>query len=125
MTRLEALADAIKTYEGWWWGSKSWRHNNPGNLRWSKFQTGQKNGFAYFNSFATGWLALWYDLWKKCRGETVTGLTGDSTLLNLFEKWAPWSDGNNPERYADYIAKLLGVTTKTPLRFFIEDINSQ
>ena len=122
MTKLEALADAIKTYEGWWPLSRSWRNNNPGNLRYSKFQAGNSGNYSYFSSFASGWLALWWDLWKKCRGETVTGLNGNSTLLELFYKWAPWSDGNNPDAYANYVAARLKITTATPLKYFLEEL---
>lgn len=124
MTRLEALADAIKTYEGWFPFSRAWRNNNPGNLRFSRFQTGRRGGFAYFASYATGWLALWYDLWAKCTGNTRTGLGPRSTLLDLCRVWAPEANGNDPTAYATFIAKRLNVYITTPLKWFLEDIGN-
>lgn len=121
MTRLEKLADAIRKHEGWYPYSRSWRNNNPGNLRWSKFQTGQKDNFAYFDSFASGWLALWWDLYCKSTGRTRTKLTGESSLIELFAVWAPRSDRNNPLAYANQIAKQLNITTETKLKWFLVD----
>ena len=108
--------------EGWTPGSRSWRNNNPGNLRWSKFQKGQRDGFAYFESFAAGWLALWFDLFCKCQGKTSTGLTGESNLFQLFDKWAPASDGNDPTKYALTVAVRLGVSPFEKLKWFIADV---
>ena len=69
-----------------------------------------------------GWLALWYDLYKKCRGETITGLNGNSTLLELFAKYAPASDRNDPGAYARKVASDLFISTAYPLSWFLEDL---
>lgn len=122
MTRLESLCDAIKTYEGWYMFSRSWRNNNPGNLRWSKFQSGVSGGFASFHNFATGWLALWYDLWKKCNGQTSTGLNSEKTLYNLISVWAPAEDGNAVAPYAKFVAERVGCEINTKLGWFLEDL---
>ena len=120
MNRLEALADAIQWYEGWKMGSISWRNNKPGNLRWSRFANGTRANFATFNSYIVGWIALWYDLHMKCLGKTRTGLNGNSTLLALFNVWAPSSDGNDPDAYARAVARRLKIPATTPLRWFLE-----
>lgn len=122
MTRLETLADAIKQYEGWFFGSRSWRNNNPGNLRSSQFQSGQAGGFATFSSYASGWLALWYDLLCKCVGRTRTRLTPESSLYDLISVWAPNEDGNNSLAYTMFVAKKCGVSPDTKLKWFVEDI---
>jgi len=122
MNRLESLAEAIKTYEGFYPFSRSWRNNNPGNLRRSKFAIGSSGGFAKFSSFASGWLGLWWDLYCKCTGNTGTALSGESSLLDLFEVWAPRSDANDPFTYANWVANRLGVAIETKLKWFIADV---
>ncbi len=44
-----------------------------------------------------------------------SGLGGNSTLQDLFNVWAPVSDGNDPVSYAAKVAQQLGVTPQTPL----------
>ena len=108
-------------YEGWYVFSQSWRNNNPGNLRNSPFQIGTRNGFARFDGYAAGWLALWYDLWAKCTAHTKTRLTPDSTLYDLFNVWAPASDSNHPKKYAETVAMRLSVPPTTKLSYFVAD----
>ena len=124
MTRLEALADAIKKQEGWYPFSRSWRNNNPGNLRYSHFQKGTRNGYAYFSSFTAGWLGLYWDLWLKCSGNSKTYLSPQYTLLDLINVWAPTSDGNKPREYANAIAKRLKIPTNTKLYWFLKEFRN-
>ena len=50
-------------------------------------------------------MALYWDIWKKSRGETSTNLKPESTLRDLIHVWAPKGDGNDPEKYlADVVA---------------------
>lgn len=103
--------EAIKTYEGWNLpnldnnpnGSVSWRNKNPGNLRSSPFEAGKRYGFSYFANDIIGFLALQWDILQKAKGNTSTSLNKDSTLLEFCEIWAPESDGNDPQRYAEFI----------------------
>ncbi len=122
MTKLERLCEAIKEYEGWHFMSRSWRNNNPGNLKYSKFQSGHDGTFAKFNSFGRGWLALYWDLFCKCTGNTKTGLNKESDLYNLFNIWAPRSDNNEPNLYAEFVAKKLEISPNTKLSYFLEDL---
>lgn len=122
MTRLEALCDAIKSHEGWYPFSRSWRNNNPGNLCYSRFMLGTDGKLAIFSSFTSGWLALWYDVYSKCKGNTVTGLGPTSTLLQFFNVWAPKSDGNDPVAYAQTVATKLGIPISTQLNYFLQDL---
>lgn len=116
--RLRKLAKAIKEYEGWYKGSRSYRNRNPGNLRYSPFQSKRRNNFAVFPDLATGKEALWYDLHCKCTGNTHTGLNKNSTLQDLVNVYAPEEDGNNPKTYATFLSGKLGISRDTVLSYF-------
>lgn len=105
MRGIEAVADAIMHYEGWFAGSRSNRNRNPGNLRDSRLKSGEDpQGYAVFSTLAMGYTALVTDLESKFQGHTSTGLTPDSSLLDLMEVYAPSADRNNPSRYAESVA---------------------
>jgi hypothetical protein len=122
------LALAILMQEGWktpcaenqWLGSRSWRNNNPGNLRASKFASACDGGFAKFETSAEGFLALQWDLIQKCKGNTTSELTGESTLYDLICTWAPKGDGNDPDTYANAVAVMIGLSTSTKLKALLE-----
>jgi len=104
MTPLEALADAIMQFEGWFPRSRSWRNRNPGNLRpYSVIQAKDADGYRVFESMADGWTALRLDLRAKFEGSH--GLTEDSTLLDLLNIYAPAGDANNPTNYTNFVCK--------------------
>lgn len=112
--KLETMAEAIKEFEGWSEGSRSWRNNNPGNLRWSKFQDGVRNGFSYFKDYETGWKALLFQIEIAFDGRSKAYKPTD-TILKFFQKYAPSSDNNHPEVYAKYVADKLAVDVGTTL----------
>ena len=116
VNRLEEFGTAVKTHEGWYSGSRSYRNNNPGNLRWSKYQTGVRDGYAYFSTYQKGWDALIYDLRAKCTGNTKTKLGPDSTILQFCEVWAPSFDGNRPRVYAEFLASRLNLSIYSTLK---------
>jgi hypothetical protein len=93
----------------------AYQNNNPGNLRLSNPpQSGASQGtggFASFDTPADGYAALVNDVTLK-----VTNNPSD-TLLDLISKYAPASDGNDPDSYAQTVATGLGngVTMETPL----------
>jgi len=122
MRRLEALADSIRVYEGWRPNSRAWRNNNPGNLRSSPFELDKRENFSRFDTFLSGWLALYWDLFQKAQGNTRTQLNGDSSLYELFAVWAPSSDGNAPRRYAEWVGARLDVSPHIALSWFLEDL---
>lgn len=115
-TRVNALIDAMQVVEGWhvpapgnaWRGSRAWRNKNPLNLRFSKYQAGTIDGFAFFIDDMTGRQAAASDIIAKCKGNTRTGLTGKSTLRDLIRVWAPESDGNNPVSYLSTVCRHTG-----------------
>jgi hypothetical protein len=115
---LTSLANAIAEYEGWSPdsatsgptknGSLSYRNHNPGNLRSSIFQIGERNGFAYFYNDQTGFFALTYDLMQKAKGNTRTGLGPKSTIEDLMNIYAPKIE-NNTEQYIQFIELKTGL----------------
>jgi len=107
---LEEWAEAIKIHEGWYPGSRSYRQNNPGNLRYSKFQTGTDGGFSVFATYDDGFKALVYQLKLAVTGSSAV-YKPTMTLLEFFQTYAPSSDNNYPETYAAAVAKKLGIKT--------------
>jgi hypothetical protein len=108
MDPIEALADAIMRREGWSAGSRSERNRNPGNLRDSPYANGHDaDGYATFAGMVEGYTGLCADLRRKFSGRNTHGLNGDSTLLQLFEVYAPADDNNAPLLYAVFVGRWL------------------
>ncbi|MGH9717634.1 MAG: hypothetical protein ACRD4R_13035 [Candidatus Acidiferrales bacterium] len=105
---LEAIADAIMVEEGWKPGSRSYRNRNPGNLRERSRALGKDAGaYTVFPSLVMGYFELLNDLHAKVTGNNAHGLNADSTLLQLFEVYAPKSDDNSPSPYSHCVAQWL------------------
>ena len=105
---LYRVARAIETFEGN-------IQNNPGNLRYSRFGETAMSGFALFDNYHTGFLALLYDLRSKATGRTVTGLGPDSTLEELMHIYAPPSE-NNTLSYLRFIESKTELSARTKLQ---------
>jgi hypothetical protein len=90
-------------------GSRSWRNNNPGNTRGASGAIGRDNGrFDIFPDEATG---------RKAKSDLLQGKYGEyesirQMLKGRFDKagkyipgtgYAPQSDSNDPDKYADDI----------------------
>ena len=114
MTAVEAMAYAIKKFEGWKEGSISFRNNNPGNLKFAN-QYGtvgiDQYGHAIFDSYESGWQALLNQLKIAFNGTSKVYAPTD-TLYQFFSKYA---EGNSKE-YAEYVASALSVSPETQLR---------
>lgn len=115
---LGKLLSAMAQFEGWETpnhknggkGSRSYRNNNPGNLRSSIFECDNIENFAVFKNEFIGWNAFQYDIMQKCKGNTKTKLTPNSTIKDLIHTWAPTSDGNIPQNYIDFVCKESGLS---------------
>ena len=108
--KLYSLAMGIQGFEGWHTNppSRSYRNNNPGNLRWSKFANPESSdGFATFYDYFSGFRALLYDLHCKCTGKTSTNLGPNSSILDLITAYAPAEDDNVPMDYTYYVVDHL------------------
>lgn len=111
------MASAITKFEGFSLGSRSQRNNNPGNLKFAR-QFGaigmDKDGFAIFDSFASGWLALKSQLELAFENRSKF-YSNEMTLKEFFRRYAP-GRVQNTDAYAKFVALRLGVTSNTRLK---------
>lgn len=89
-------------------GTLADRNNNPGNIR----PVGG-NGFRFFESALQGWEAMKNQLMRYFTGKT----TGRAlqTIQDIVSTWAPAGDNNDPRKYAQDVAKWMGVSPNTVL----------
>lgn len=95
-------------------GSLSYRNRNPGNLRWSPLQTGERGGFSYFDTYEIGFEALKHQLNIAASGRSRV-YKPTMSILQFFEVYAPSGDNNHPQTYAKFVANELGVSVDTPI----------
>lgn len=120
LSPIDAVALAIFHYEGQRPGNRNYRNNNPGNLRDSSVPHSMDPGnYCIFASFVAGFTALTEDLRAKFRGNNSHGLGPSSTLLDLFNTYAPSSDNNVPEKYAESVAAWLSEAYGKPLTVMV------
>ena len=89
-------------------GSRAWRNNNPGNIRYNpNFPLGaigkDKNGFSIFNNKEAGLSAMDTNL--------TSGKYKDLSLAGAISRWAPPSE-NNTGKYIEDSAKKMGMTAE-------------
>lgn len=79
------------------------RNNNPGNIR-----PVSGKGFRFFESALEGWEAMKKQLMRYFTGKT----TGRAlqTIQDIVSTWAPAGDNNDPKKYAQDVAKWMGVS---------------
>ncbi|EBZ9515114.1 lytic transglycosylase catalytic [Salmonella enterica subsp. enterica serovar Eastbourne] len=89
-------------------GTLADRNNNPGNIR----PVGG-NGFRFFESAIQGWEAMKNQLMRYFTGKT----TGRAlqTIQDIVSTWAPAGDNNDPKKYAQDVAKWMGVSPNAVL----------
>lgn len=112
---LELMCQAIKEYEGYYPGSRSYKNSNPGNCRYSPVgylpiygKVGSdKNNFAIFSTYDLGWLYLHNLIKEKAKTHPTW------SLVTFMKQYAPSTDGNNPDTYATYLGKHMGVNQFT------------
>lgn len=120
--RLYDLAVEMRHEEGYFKNSRSWRNNNPGNLRGTPLKIGaylDDDNYLKFPDYHSGMYAMLFDLHCKCFGKTSTGLGPDSSLGELIHAYAPAADSNNPVSYAGHVAARLDVKVETRLAYFV------
>ena len=113
MNGLEAVADAIQQFEGWKPGTTSYTNRNPGNLRTGVNPDG--NGYSVFPDFISGYSALLRELQSKFSGNNAHGIGPSSTLLGLFNIYAPPSDDNPTNAYAQFVAQWVSKSLGKPI----------
>ena len=97
-------------------GSVAWRNNNPGNIVKSDFALqngaiGVTDKWAVFPDEQTGLKAIT----KLLRTKKYNNLS----VADAIKRYAPVSDGNNPEQYSKHISKMTGL----PATSIINDLN--
>lgn len=107
---LKTVASTIQQIEGWAPGTRSYRNNNPGNLRCAN-QAGMLScdpqGYAVFPDYQTGLTAEE----NQIQLDAGRGLS----IQDFIAKYAPASDGNNPTSYAAQLAAASGLSVNDPL----------
>jgi hypothetical protein len=83
---------------------------NLGNIR--DTVTGK---FKSFGSYEEGRQALIRQLNLYKTGKSKTGVKPTNSLYEAMAKYAPVADKNNPVQYAEFIAKRIGISPKTPI----------
>lgn len=105
------MAQAIYAYEGNRPPDRAYRNNNPGDLRDSAIEHEMDSGgYCVFASFVRGYMALKDDLLAKMNGNDAHDLDPSSSLLEVFQVYAPAGDNNAPAHYADFVALWLNRT---------------
>lgn len=115
--KIIKFAEAIKIYEGWFAGSRSFRNNNPGNLRFvgQVGATSDRDNFAVFKTYEEGFGALLRMIQNAATGKSKVYYP-TMTILEFFKKYAPSSDNNHPEKYAQYVADRVALLISSPIK---------
>ena len=114
---IEDLACAIKKHEGWFIGSRSYRNNSPGNLRFANqlHAIGKDvDNFAIFKTYEDGWEALMHQLTIACKGGSKI-YNPEMNFLEFFKKY----DESNPRVYALAVATALDIPINTKMKEFV------
>lgn len=88
---------------------RGYRNNNPLNIRisnnaWSgKVANNTDGAFEQFEDMAHGYRAGFLNMKTQIN-------RGNNTIRKLINTWAPASDGNNPESYANKVASAAGIS---------------
>lgn len=121
VNRIEDWAMAIQQFEGFYPGSRSYKNNNPGNIRYfsglfASLAIGKDDkGFCIFETYAKGFSALVTLLTRAATGLS-TVYSPENTILDFYEIYAPSSDDNHPAGYANFVASKLGVPVTTKIK---------
>ena len=107
--KITAFCKAIQNHEGWFEGSRSWRNNNPGNLRYCSqalaINFDDKN-FAVFANYNDGFTTL-KNMIRNAAGGKSKVYKPTMTIADFFKVYAPAEDNNDPDAYAKAVAKAI------------------
>lgn len=120
---LNAMCMGIQKFEGWFPGSRSQRNKNPGNLVYvgqekARKEAGVNGRFAVFETYEDGFNALKKMILNAANGKSSV-YKPTMTLYEFFAKYAPATDNNNPDVYAEYVAKNMSVD---PHKFLLSQL---
>ncbi len=102
---LFQFAKAMQRKEGWMDGTKSFRHNNPGNIK------GLDGKFLVFKTYEDGFYALCDYIERAITGRHKAYLKWGygMTILQFCKTYAPTADQNNPTKYAQDLVQWVGL----------------
>ena len=116
------LSEAEARRRGIRWPTIAQRNANPGNIRrWQGYP--QTDGYVDFMKWAKydlqkatfeGWRVLKVLIGQYIDGRYTKGKS--PTLYEMFERYAPASDKNEPRRYAEFVAQRVGIDPNVPLK---------
>jgi hypothetical protein len=127
-SKIPAWAAAIKKHEGFFApgqnpnypnGTRSWKNNSPGNLRYTLYSIGlgalskDAQNFAIFPSLPVGTAALERLLYDAATGKLAPTYLSTMTLRQCMRVYAPAADHNDPDAYAVFIANDMGISPET------------
>jgi murein DD-endopeptidase MepM/ murein hydrolase activator NlpD len=94
------------------------RNNNPGDLRaTSKDQPQDKNGYRIFATPEEGFAALESQIQRSAAKQGGLNMNEFFAGKGSYKGYASKAAGNDPNEYADFVAKGLGVDPTKPLTF--------
>jgi hypothetical protein len=140
---IDAIADAIAHMEGFYAerNTLAKRNANPGNIRLWREASGKKYptyaGYVDFVEWASqrmpgatreeisaaalneGWRVL-----RKLVSDYVDGKYTQTppTFYEMFARYAPSADGNNPRKYAAFVAQKLGARPEQKIIDLIQEV---
>jgi hypothetical protein len=117
MNGLEATALAIFAFESGHLNDPTVpavRNSNPGNLELPGTNR-DAHGKTIFPDFVSGYTALLRELRSKFSGQNAHNIGPSSTVLALFNIYAPPSDGNPTNAYATFVANWVGKALGKPI----------
>ena len=96
-------------------GTHPWRDNNPGDLTGGHGAIGLDKGIAIYSSQEDGWNALFATLQGKYKDYSLSQLVNTYNPACPNPCTDPMLKGNNPVKYANDLAGLVGVGVETKL----------
>ena len=116
-TLMDKWADAIQQHEGWYPGSRSYRNNNPGNIKYigQKRAIGSDGTFCVFASYEDGRAEL-IDLLTRASSGKSSLYSPEMNLIEFYNRYAPSSDNNNPNAYAKAVASFMGISIYSKIK---------
>jgi hypothetical protein len=118
---IENFCKAIERHEGYFQGSRSFRNNNSGNLRYCEQRLAigkDKQNFAIFATYQDGFNTL-KEMITRAKNGLSKVYSPENTLTDFFSLYAPAFDSNDPNNYAKVVAKEIGVDTSFKIKNLI------
>lgn len=128
---VDKIAHAIAKMEGYYKpDSLAWRNANPGNIRrWRRNgEYPRRKGYVDFVAWAggdrakgeaEGWRVLKAQVYRFVSGARTNGRV--PSLREIFHIYAPASDGNDPDKYAEFVSSQIGIDADIGLAEVIDN----